>query len=117
MVHCPNLGGDNQCKFATDMAGCTGQTMPVACNACQTNENRCAINVVTNGMAMVNKERRKQNVTELEALLHTDMPDKDPIPATLKMSNYRPGPGNELRKMIAWFVKPSEMCNYPVTIE
>ncbi len=44
-------------------------------------------------------------------------PDEEPMPATLKMSSYRPGPGNELKLMIARFAKPSETCNCPVNVE
>jgi hypothetical protein len=117
MMHCPHLTADNQCEVACQLAGCRVQTTPVACNACQTNDNPCAINVVTIGMALVNKKRRKQDATELEALLRNYLPDDDLMPATLKMSSYRPGPGNELKKMIAWFAKPSETCNCETRVD
>ncbi|MCM2371897.1 hypothetical protein [Aporhodopirellula aestuarii] len=99
------------------MAGCLAKVTPAACNACQNESNPRAINVVMIGMALVNKKRRKQDVTELEALLRNYIPDEDPMPATLKISSFWPGPGNELKKMIAWFAKPSETCNCETRVD
>ncbi|MDA8744807.1 hypothetical protein N9N28_09260 [Rubripirellula amarantea] len=117
MIHCPHLGGDNQCEVAAGMAGCTVRTSPAACNACQNETNPRAINVVTIGMALVNKRRRKKDVAELEAMLANYLPDRDEMPATLKIADFRPGPGNELKKMLAWFAKPSESCNCESRVE
>ncbi|QDT10741.1 hypothetical protein [Planctomycetes bacterium K23_9] len=117
MMHCPHLTHDNQCEVAKQMAGCSVRTTPTACNACQNESNPRAINVVTIGMALVNKKRRKQDVAELQAMLRNYMPDEDPLPQTLKISNYRPGPGNELKKMIAWFAKSSESCNCETRVD
>lgn len=117
MMHCPHLTHDNQCEVAKQMAGCRVRTTPTACNACQDESNPRAINVVTIGMALVNKKRRKQDVTELQTMLASYMPDEDPLPHTLKLSSFRPGPGNELKKMIAWFAKPSESCNCETRVD
>ncbi len=111
MIHCPHLTPDNQCDVARAMASCNVKTSPSACNACQNETNPRAINVVTIGMALVNKKRRKQDVSELQSLLRSYMPDQEDRPATIKIADYRPGPGNELKKMLAWFAKPSETCN------
>ena len=117
MMHCPYLTQENHCEVAGQLAGCNVRTSPAACNACQADDNPCAINVVTIGMALVNKKRRKQDVTELRALLRNYMPDEDPLPATLKIDHFRPGPGNELKKMLAWFAKPSETCNCETRVD
>ena len=50
-------------------------------------------------------------------LLRNYLPDDDPMPTTLKIERYRPGPGNELKKMIAWFAKPSETCNCETRVD
>lgn len=110
MIHCPHLHHDNSCEVAGQIAGCKVRTTPSACNACQTNENPRAINVVTIGMALVNKKRRKQSVKELESLLRNYLPERDE-PDTIKIDHFRPGPGNELKRMLAWFAKPIETCN------
>ena len=117
MIHCPHLTPDNQCQVAQALAGCTVKTTAPACNACQNETNPRAINVVTIGMAMVNKKRRKQDVSELQSLLRNYLPDRDDAPVTLKIADYRPGPGNELKKMLAWFAKPSETCNCETRVD
>lgn len=111
MIHCPHLTPNNICEVASGMAGCQAKVTPAACNACQNESNPRAINVVTIGMALVNKKRRKQDTRELHAMLRSYLPDRQPEPATLKFADYRPGPGNELKKMLAWFARPSESCN------
>ncbi len=117
MIHCPHLTPDNQCDVARAMASCNVKTSPSACNACQNETNPRAINVVTIGMALVNKMRRKQDVSELQSLLRNYMPDQDDRPATIKFADYRPGPGNELKKMLAWFAKPNETCNCETRVD
>ncbi|WP_372723568.1 hypothetical protein [Novipirellula sp.] len=116
MIHCPHLSQDNACEVAGQMAGCKVRTTPSACNACQANENRRAINLVTIGMAVVNKRRRKQDTRERESLLRNYLPERAE-PETIKIDRFRPGPGNELKRMLAWFAKPSETCNCETRVD
>src|SRR6056297_3070678 len=116
MIHCPHLTQDNACEVAGQMAGCKVRTIPSACNACQANDNPRAINLVTIGMALVNKKRRKQDTRELESLLRNYLPERDE-PETFKIDRFRPGPGNELKRMLAWFAKPSETCNCETRVD
>jgi len=109
MIHCAHLTPDNQCDVAQAMAGCHVKTSPSACNACQNETNPRAINVVAIGMALVNKKRRKQDASELQSLLKSYLPDQEE-PTTLRITAYKPGPGSELRKMLAWFARPSDTC-------
>jgi hypothetical protein len=60
-------------------------------------------------MAIVNKPRRNQNVDELKTMLKSYLPDQEE-PTTLRIAAYKPGPGSELRKMLAWFARPSDTC-------
>ena len=59
---------------------------------------------------IVNKKRHKQDVRELESLLRNYLPE-DNEPETIKIDRFRPGPGNELKRILAWFAKPNETCN------
>ena len=67
-------------------------------------------------MALVNKKRRKQDVNELESLLRNYLPERDG-PDTIKIDRFRPGPGNELKRMLAWFAKPNETCNCETRVD
>ena len=60
-------------------------------------------------MAIVNKRRRNQSVDELKTLLKSYLPNQEE-PTTLRIAAYKPGPGSELRKMLAWFARPSDTC-------
>jgi hypothetical protein len=91
------------------MAECSVQASSSGCHACTECSNPQAINLVTIGMAIVNRRRRNQNVDELKTLLKSYLPNQEE-PATLRIAAYRPGPGNELRKMLAWFARPSDTC-------
>ncbi|GAA5509152.1 hypothetical protein [Novipirellula caenicola] len=117
MIHCPHLTPSNVCEVASGMAGCQAKVSPAACNACQNESNPRAINVVTIGMALVNKKRRKKDTRELYAMLGSYLPDRQQEPATLKITDYRPGPGNELKNMLAWFAKPNETCNCETRVD
>ena len=98
MIHCPNLTNDNRCQVASHLADCSVQASSSGCRACTECSSPQAVNLVTIGMAIVNRRRRNQNVDELKE------------PTTLRIAAYRPGPGNELRKMLAWFARPSDTC-------
>lgn len=47
------------------------------------------------------------NVDELRTLLKSYLPDQEE-PTTLRIAAYKPG--NELKKMLAWFARPSDSC-------
>ena len=64
---------------------------------------------MTIGRAIVNKRRRNQSVDELKTLLKSYLPNQEE-PTTLRIAAYKPGPGSELRKMLAWFARPSDTC-------
>ena len=117
MIHCPHLHHDNSCEVAGQMAGCKARTTPSACNTCQANENPRAINVVTIGMALVNKKRRKQDVNELESLLRNYLTRTRLNPRRSRSIAFVPGPGNELKRMLAWFAKPNETCNCETRVD
>lgn len=117
MMHCPHLSSDNMCKVATGLAECHVKTSPAACNACQNETNPRAINVVTIGMALVNRKRRRKNTSQLQTMLASYLPEQRVSPATLKITDYRPGPGNELKNMLAWFAKPSQTCNCETRVD
>ena len=110
MMHCPYLTPDNQCQVATQMAECNVRASAAACEACQANDNPQAINVVTIGMAIVHRKRIQKPTAELQQLLDNYLPDSEE-PATFKINAYRPGPGSELKKMLAWFARPSQSCD------
>jgi hypothetical protein len=109
MMHCPNLTNDNRCQVASHLAECAVQASPSGCRACCGNTNPQAINVVTIGMAIVAKRRRNQDITKLKNLLTNYMPEREQ-PETYKIAAFRPGPGSELRRMLAWFARPSDSC-------
>ena len=74
--------------------------------------------MVTIGMALVNKKRRKQDITRVaKHCFAITCPTTTRYPQTLKIDRYRPGPGNELKTMIAWFAKPSETCNCETRVD
>ncbi len=85
------------------------QASSSGCRACSDCSNAQAVNLVTIGMAIVNKPRRNQNVDELKTMLKSYLPDQEE-PTTLRIAAYKPGPGSELRKMLAWFARPSDTC-------
>ena len=91
------------------MADCSVQASSTGCRACSECSNPQAVNVVTIGMAIVNKRRRNQNVVELKTLLKSYLPNQEE-PTTLQIAAYKPGPGSELPKMLAWFARPSDTC-------
>ena len=110
MIACPYLTKTNLCDVAGRMAECNVRTSTKACDTCQRDQNPRAINVVTIGMAIVNRKRRKQPVATLTQLLKNYLPETVE-PVTLKIATHGPGPGSELKKMLAWFARPSESCN------
>ena len=109
MIHCPSLTNDNRCQVASHMADCAVHASSSGCLACSECANPQAVNLVTIGMAIVNKRRRNQNADELKTLLQSYLPDQEE-PTTLRIAAYKPGPGSELRKMLAWFARPSDTC-------
>ena len=109
MIHCPNLTNDNRCQVASHLADCSVQASSSGCRACSECSNPQAVNLVTIGMAIVNKRRRNQSVDELKTLLKNYLPNQEE-PTTLRIAAYKPGPGSELRKMLAWFARPSDTC-------
>ena len=110
MIACPYLTKSNHCDVAGRMAECDVRTSTKACDACNRDQNPQAINVVTIGLAIVHRKRRKQAVASLTRLLKNYLPESS-APETLKITAYAPGPGSELKKMLAWFARPSESCN------
>jgi len=109
MIHCPNLTNDNRCQVASHLADCSVQASSSGCRACSECSNPQAVNLVTIGMAIVNKRRRNQSVDELKTLLKSYLPNQEE-PSTLRIAAFKPGPGSELRKMLAWFARPSDTC-------
>lgn len=109
MIHCPNLTNDNRCQVASHLADCSVQASSSGCRACSECTNPQAVNLVTIGMAIVNKRRRNQSVEDLKTLLKSYLPDQEE-PTTLRIAAYKPGQGSELRKMLAWFARPSDTC-------
>jgi hypothetical protein len=91
------------------LADCSVQASSSGCRACSECSNPQAVNLVTIGMAIVNKRRRNQSVHELKTLLKSYLPNQEE-PTTLRIAAYKPGPGSELRKMLAWFARPSDTC-------
>ncbi len=109
MIHCPNLTNDNDARLLV-----TGRLLSASsssgCRACSECSNPQAVNLVTIGMAIVNKRRRRnQNVDELKTLLKSYLPNQEE-PTTLRMAALQARSGNELRKMLAWFARPSDTC-------
>ena len=97
MIHCPHLTPDNKCRVASQVAECKVLASAKACEACQQDPNPHAVNVVTLGMAIVHRKRLGKPIAELRQL----------------MNEYKPTgeePGNELKKMLAWFARPSDSC-------
>ena len=88
---------------------CSVQASSSGCRACTECSNPQAVNLVTIGMAIVNKRRRNQNVDQLNTLRKSYLPDQEE-PTTLRIAACKPGPGSELRKMLAWFARPSDTC-------
>ncbi len=116
MTTCPYLTKTNHCDVASRIAECNVLASAKACVACQRDQNPQAINAVTIGMAIVNRKRRKQPITTLTQLLKNYLHETEE-PVTLKIATHGPGPGSELKKMLAWFARPSESCNCPVIID
>ena len=109
MIHCPYLSGNNRCQVASRMAQCDVSASAEGCNACHSEGNPRGVNVVTIGMAIVQRRRLHKPIAELQNLLESYKPDL-PEPATIAISSFRPGPGHELKKMLAWFARPSDEC-------
>ncbi len=109
-MQCPYLKPDNRCRVASELAEFEVKTSANACDACQRNSNPQAINVVTIGMALVNRRRRRKPVSELKKLLANYMPENTD-PGIIKFAAFQPGPGSELKKMLTWFARPSESCS------
>jgi len=109
MMHCPHLDADNRCRVATQLADCDVSASAAGCQACQVNDNPRAINVVTIGMALVQRKRLGKSTAELKKLLDNYKPDA-PQAVSFRIGDYRPGPGSELKKMLAWFARPSDAC-------
>ena len=107
---CPYLLDGNRCHVAQELGQVAVRTAAASCEACQQNDNPRAINVVTIGMAMVARKRLGQSSDSLKQMLKNYLPDSQP-PPTLRIAAYRPGPGSDLKKRLAWFAKPSESCN------
>ena len=110
MIHCPHLTNNNRCEVATQIAECNVRASAAACEACQSDDNPQAVNVVTIGMAIVHRKRLKKPTSQLQRLIENYLPEIEPA-TTFKINAYRPGPGSELKKMLAWFARPSESCN------
>ncbi len=110
MNHCPYLTNDNRCQVASKMAECVVRASASGCEACQHDSNPQAVNLVTIGMALVERRRRHKPTDELKRMLDSYMPETQP-PVSFKLGAYRPGPGSELRKMLSWFARPSDSCN------
>lgn len=110
MIYCPHLGPNNQCRVASRMAECTVRALAKACAACQEDSNPQAVNVVTIGMALVQRKRLGKSTDELKQLIRQYKADAEP-PISFRIGDYRPGPGSELKKMLAWFAQPSDSCN------
>jgi len=110
MNHCPYLTNDNRCQVASKMAQCAVKATASGCEACQQDSNPQAVNLVTIGMALVECGRRHKPTDELKTLIDNYLPDRQ-SPISFKLAAYRPGPGSELRKTLAWFARPSEACN------
>jgi len=109
MIHCPYLDAGNRCRVATQLADGDVRASTAACQACQANDNPQAINVVTIGMALVQRKRFGKPTDQLKKLLDNYKPDTQQ-PVSLRIGDYRPGPGSELKKMLAWFARPSDAC-------
>jgi hypothetical protein len=77
--------------------------------ACQQDPNPQAVNVVTLGMAIVHRKRLGKPIAELRQLMNEYMPTGEE-PVSFRINDFRPGPGNELKKMLAWFARPSDSC-------
>jgi hypothetical protein len=91
------------------MAKCQVRASAASCAACQADTNPRAVNIVTIGMALVHRKRLGKPVDELKQLLANYRPESDT--PTLRIGDFRPGPGNELKKMLAWFARASDTCN------
>ncbi|NLS92237.1 MAG: hypothetical protein GXX96_08665, partial [Planctomycetaceae bacterium] len=100
MIYCPHLGSSNQCRVASQIAECTVRASAKACAACQEDGNPQAVNVVTIGMALVQRKRLGKSTDELKRLIRQYKADAEP-PISFRIGDYRPGPGSELKKMLA----------------
>lgn len=109
MIVCPHFYGNNVCDVARRMAGCNVRTSAAACRSCQQDRNPQAVNVVTIGMALVHRKRLGRPSDDLRTLLKNYLPESGP--RTLRIGSFRPGPGSELKKMLAWFARASDTCN------
>ena len=109
MIHCPRLTPDNKCRVASQVAECKVLASAKACEACQQDPNPQAVNVVTLGMAIVHRKRLGKPIAELRQLMNEYKPTGEE-PVSFRINDFRPGPGNELKKMLAWFARPSDSC-------
>ena len=66
MNHCPYLTNDNRCQVASKMAQCAVKATASGCEACQQDSNPQAVNLVTIGMALVERGRRHKPTDELK---------------------------------------------------
>jgi len=110
MTHCRFLTANHQCEVASNLAVCTVRASARGCIACQQDTNPRAMNVVTIGMALVQRKRLGRPTRELKILLDNYKPDSQPV-VSLRIGDYRPGPGSELKKMLAWFAHPNSSCD------
>ena len=106
MKHCPHLTKSNSCEVASNLAGCNTPASAGGCTACQNDPIPQNINVVTIGMALVQRKRLGRATDELKKLLVSYKRE----PAT-DIAHYTPGPGSELKKMLAWFARSSTACD------
>ena len=60
-------------------------------------------------MALVQRRRLGKSTAELKKLLDNYKPDA-PQAVSFRINDYRPGPGSELKKLLAWFARPSDAC-------
>ncbi len=58
-------------------------------------------------MAIVHRKRLGKAIAELRQLMNQYKPTGEE-PVSFRINDFRPGPGNELKKMLAWFARPSE---------
>lgn len=110
-VHCPHRTQSNTCGIADRLTKLPCRTNDAACNACLKTPRPRGLNVVTLGMAIANRRRRKQPVTELLEALEQCRDEVVPEQTVFKLNEYRPGPGSELKRMLSWFAQPEEGCN------
>ncbi len=110
MNYCQYLTATNRCEVASNLADCSVGATAGGCRACQKDSNPQAINLVTIGMALVQRKRLGRPTAELKTLLDNYRPESTPT-ITFRIGDYRPGPGSELKKMLAWFARPNSSCD------